>query len=247
MNLVISPVQSPFPSNSHPACLRQSTGGFTLIELLVVISILSLLIAMLLPALGASRRAALNVKCLVQQRDIGLAINLYAHDYNDSLPGSPLNTDRWLHRLRPYHNRGTDSPWRFNHYRCPTQVQRYGNNTNAVATYGYNVFFSQNSATPEHCWRRMSDILEPSALPLVGDASGDGDGGLQMRYTGPHPNAVRYGWSGPTTVFGHAPNHDGNTNFLFADMRAASHNEVWPWSDLVGTDFHPRKNVAILP
>ena len=52
--------------------------GFTLIELLVVISIISLLIAILLPALGAARKAARNSQCMSLERQFGLANEMYA-------------------------------------------------------------------------------------------------------------------------------------------------------------------------
>ncbi len=62
--------------------------GFTLIELLVVISIISLLIAILLPALQAARSAARDIACMSNLRQVGIALNVYTQNYNDTLPYS---------------------------------------------------------------------------------------------------------------------------------------------------------------
>ncbi len=60
--------------------------GFTLIELLVVISIIALLIAMLLPALGEVRQSARAVQCSSNIRQFGVAFQVYAVDNKGVLP-----------------------------------------------------------------------------------------------------------------------------------------------------------------
>lgn len=62
--------------------------AFTLIELLVVISIIALLIAILLPALGAAREAGRASVCKSNERQIMIAMWAYAQDFKDTIPHS---------------------------------------------------------------------------------------------------------------------------------------------------------------
>ena len=68
--------------NESLRCKRKS---FTLIELLVVVAIISLLAAMLLPALKNAREMGRRAGCINNLKQIGLAIFMYANDNNDAL------------------------------------------------------------------------------------------------------------------------------------------------------------------
>ncbi|MFK7788016.1 MAG: type II secretion system protein [Phycisphaeraceae bacterium] len=90
--------------------LVQSRKGFTLIELLVVISIIALLIAILLPALGAAKRASRTTICLSNARQMALATVAYAVENDMDLPNVGFShggeafdqQGSWFFQLEPY-------------------------------------------------------------------------------------------------------------------------------------------------
>ena len=67
---------------------RSTRRAFTLIELLVVIAIISILIAMLLPALGRAREQSRRVRCLSTMRQLTIAWLGYAQNNRGKLCGA---------------------------------------------------------------------------------------------------------------------------------------------------------------
>ena len=72
--------------------LRRRKKGFTLIELLVVIAIIGILAAFLTPAVQKAREKARRTGCASNLRQDGLALHLYASDWNEQFPSVAGNS-----------------------------------------------------------------------------------------------------------------------------------------------------------
>jgi len=66
----------------------KTSGGFTLIELLVVMAILSILMALLLPAIQSAKEKGRQAKCISNLRNLSNAFMMYANDFDEHLPAS---------------------------------------------------------------------------------------------------------------------------------------------------------------
>src|SRR3989442_9323347 len=96
--------------------MHSTRRGFTLIELLVVIAIIAILAAILFPVFAQAREKARAISCLSNTKQMGIAIQLYAQDYDESIvpwlkcrcnPSSGPNLDPaykriWVSTLEPY-------------------------------------------------------------------------------------------------------------------------------------------------
>lgn len=156
--------------------------------------------------------------------------------------------------------------------RCPTQ-EKYSRmevtDSGWLGSFGMNIFFTGHPAPANQWtnWRKFDQIMSPGSLPLLAELSGDAcswtsvtnsngenaGGGLVLQYNGPHHSAYdKYGWGKGKSemdhysLYGPAPNHTSKSNYLLADGHTDS-LPIWPWKDFIGTDFHPKRNVKVLP
>jgi prepilin-type N-terminal cleavage/methylation domain-containing protein len=70
--------------------------GFTMVELLVVIGTLAILLMMLMPAIVGAKEKARRMQCMTNEREIGIALQLYANNHDDFFPyrGGPQAFER---------------------------------------------------------------------------------------------------------------------------------------------------------
>jgi prepilin-type N-terminal cleavage/methylation domain-containing protein len=76
-----------FAFSSRVAVTKDRADGFTLVELLVVIAVLSVLCGLLVPMHASGSRQSGLMQCKNNLKQVGMAIDMYAKDHQDYLPG----------------------------------------------------------------------------------------------------------------------------------------------------------------
>lgn len=135
---------------------RQHQKAFTLIELLVVISIIALLLAILMPALGMVKEKAKGTVCKTNLHQWALCYQLYATDYNEQFPPYQGYSVSYMESLRDYYEDTN------NMRTCPSATKMSRNNPTGLQPESF--FGNTKSA-----WQ-----IDPSAGWLPNDDWGIG-------------------------------------------------------------------------
>ncbi|MBU0476966.1 DUF1559 domain-containing protein [bacterium] len=160
------------------------TNGFTLLELLVVIGVITLLASMLLPALMKAREMARRIKCVSNLKQIGLAFQIYADDYDGHPPVSSSGAPSYItwneSLIENGYLPGDSSAGAYpptGVFQCPSETSSTcsGGSSWQGTHYGTNKRISY--ATPSDAGFKnvkLYRVRYPSATYLIGDSGGGG-------------------------------------------------------------------------
>lgn len=186
---------------------RPRCGGFTLIELLVVIGVIALLVALLLPALGAVRKRGEMLDCLSRQRQLIAACTMYASDFRERMPHPNwgVQSQGWLYtaprddvladegRLGPStgtiwtYLSGDDGPEAAREiYTCPSHEEREPGTTELITSFIFNGALCNYSDLIDFSFR-IYEFRSDAVIAWEAQTRGEGgndswnDGGSQPR------------------------------------------------------------------
>jgi len=194
------------------ATFAPKAGGFTLIELLVVISIISILIAVLLPALQGARKSSRMVQCAVNLRGLMQGAQIYSNEFDGHyVPSSTGSTssitpDYWFSILM--------ENGRYIPNAKPRLPLHAGTSTAATGLL----------ACPEADRVSMFDFVGPGGSSIVGTTYGN-NFEFQVRAA---QNAMgKTAGDRLTTPLSEVVLKDPSTTFAYGDTRPEGLNLTW--------------------
>ena len=207
---------------------RANKTGFTLIELLVVVSIIALLIAILMPALGAAREASRTAVCLSNTKQMALATVAYATENDMDLPtvgfshGSAVHAEQgsWFFLLEPY----VDGKLL---YRCPSDESEAWNVADSNGrlrrvSYASSYMLTGFIAGKYESYNNLDRLPRPSLTVFSGELAEESVSGFA---TADHVHPETW-FAAPATLDNiireqlEVEQHHGKSNFVYLDGHA---------------------------
>ncbi len=220
-----------------PATKRpHAPSAFTLIELLVVIAIIAILAALLLPALAKAKQKAYAIQCVSNEKQLILALHLYAEENREVLPlatpppATMLGVQMWDDAIKPHMNDRTRGVGNANMkaFMCPQLQANYGGQSlNRGLGYGANIHLDwPDDSTPggDGTGRKLTECTRALATMLLADICSKDSSSTQpwfwLRCTGNWPGITEV--NNVSGTLAKPPLHSGVANCAFADGHVAS-------------------------
>lgn len=209
---------------------RGSLKGFSLMEVLLAVAVITVIMVLLLPAMGRARESANAAVCTQNLRRIGVGLAQYMGENNGnlipyaSLGGSPQKywfdeLDRYMGEEPYQFDRNQPHKWQL----CPSKpVAAAEENKRAVVGYGWNHrYLGYTSSDPKGGKANIRQISRPSETIVIGDSRDIID-----RNSPPAQSEHRYLYSQSAPML--AARHSGKGFYLLLDghVMAASPEEV---------------------
>ena len=157
---------------------RSGQQAFTLIELLVVVAVITLLAALLLPALARAKTSASRTECLNNLRQVNFAIRLYSDDFAEVLPTLP-DPNPYPNGVGAYYKQlvkgyvgltGLASP-KEKIFVCPADRTISAKVEHAFTSYTFNGYEVGPGDLPRITGKKISAMQNPSKAVLAGEWS----------------------------------------------------------------------------
>lgn len=219
--------------------------GFTLIELLVVIAIIAILAALLFPVFARAKSAAKSATTLSNIKQLGESFNLYANDYDDTLPGvtdgmpGQNREGGWIYYDTFGNNgaghfdvtRGGIFPYVKSQEIYKSALDSTANQSNNSFAFNGCLINTPFSTSGFNTSKTMTAVASPSAQMLIGEEGSEGSGFVWDQYN----RGTNDGFFNPE-VDHFSAWHTGGTAIAFVDShakitRARDHFREVVWGD----------------